>query len=54
MSMDANGRWQDSQYDRGRIKDRPSGTRSAATFRKLPTDAPIKKAKKPRIAAMAG
>ena len=35
---------QDSQNDLGLTIDLPAGTLSAARFRKLPTDAPIRKA----------
>ena len=52
MSMEANVRRQESQYDRGRTNDRLPGTRSAATLRKLPTEAPIKKANMPNIYTM--
>ena len=43
-SLEASWVLQDSQNDLGLTMDLPAGTRSAARFRKLPTDTPIKKA----------
>ena len=44
MSLEASWVLQDSQNDLGLTMDLPEGTLSAARFRKLPTDAPIRKA----------
>ena len=35
------GRLHDGQWDLGLTRERPSGVRSATTFKKLPTDAPM-------------